>query len=80
MVIRGEGFDCRLLLDGKTLERERWYEVPVKFLSREQADTVLAVGQAITLWDEKPSPKGSSRASIPCHPTHDGNLRRRRKD
>ena len=58
MVIRGEGFDCRLLLDGKTLEPERWYEVPVKFLSREQADTVLAVGQAITLWEGKTIAEG----------------------
>lgn len=51
MFIDGEGFDCRLLLDGLVLQPGKLYKVPVKFLRRDYADARLHVGMPLTLWE-----------------------------
>ncbi len=46
-----EGFDCRLILDGRKLELGITYEVPVKFLYRDLVFQKLAVGKEVLLWE-----------------------------
>ncbi|WUR15000.1 hypothetical protein E7V67_007800 [[Empedobacter] haloabium] len=53
LFIEGEGFDCRLLLDGQVLQPGKSYELPVKFLRRENAEERLRVGAPVTLWEGK---------------------------
>jgi hypothetical protein len=53
LFVDGEGFDCRLLTKGTTLELGRWYEVPVKFMNRDLAISKLNVGKAVSLWEGK---------------------------
>jgi len=57
--IDGEGFDCRLLLDGLVLQPGKLYEVPVKFLRRDYADERLHVGTPITLWEGRTIASGT---------------------
>ncbi|GGY85906.1 hypothetical protein ACFFTM_16920 [Pseudoduganella plicata] len=59
MIIDGEGYDCRLLLDGLVLQPGKLYEVPVKFLRRDYADERLHVGTPITLWEGKTIASGT---------------------
>jgi len=54
----GQGFDCRLLLEGQRLELGSTYEVPVKFLYRELALPKLAVGKDVLLWEGRNVAKG----------------------
>ncbi|MET2467342.1 hypothetical protein ABXT21_25470, partial [Ralstonia sp. SM1864_UCD524_TZ4] len=54
----GQGFDCRLLLEGQRLELGSTYEVPVKFLYREPALSKLAVGKHVLLWEGRDVAKG----------------------
>ncbi|PPT40434.1 hypothetical protein XabCFBP2524_02515 [Xanthomonas axonopodis pv. begoniae] len=49
--VKNEGFDCRLLLDGRRLELGKTYEVPIRFLYSELAIPKLAVGAEIYLWE-----------------------------
>ena len=53
MFISGEAFDCRLLIEGRTLELGETYEVPVKFLNADLALPKLKVGKEIALWEGK---------------------------
>lgn len=65
MFIGGEGFDCRLLLDGLELQPGKRYEVPVKFLRRDYADARLYVGTPITLWEGKTIASGTISRVFP---------------
>jgi hypothetical protein len=53
MFVNGAGFDCRLLLNGQTLELGVTYTVEAKFLCPEIALPALSVGTKITLWEGK---------------------------
>jgi hypothetical protein len=66
MFIDGEGFDCRLLLDGLVLQPGKLYEVPVKFLRRDYADARLHVGTPITLWEGKTIASGTISRVFPA--------------
>lgn len=48
-----QGFDCRLILDGRCLEPGIHHEVPVKFLYRNDALAQVRPGTAIRLWDQQ---------------------------
>ena len=58
LFVDNEGFDCRLLLDGRRFELGSTYEVPVKFLYRDLALAKLAVGDEVTLWEGRNVAKG----------------------
>jgi hypothetical protein len=49
--IHGEGFDCRLLLDGRILGLGEEYEVPVKFLFPDLALPKMDIEGEIFLWE-----------------------------
>ncbi len=51
MFVDGEGFDCRLLIDGLELALGTWHRVPVRFLNRERVLPKLSVGKMVTLWE-----------------------------
>jgi len=51
LFVDNEGFDCRLLLEGRRLELGSTYEVPIKFLYRELALPKLAAGKEVLLWE-----------------------------
>jgi hypothetical protein len=51
--IDGEAFDCRILLEGKTLELGGTYKLPIKFLFPDLALPKLSVGKSVTLWEGK---------------------------
>jgi hypothetical protein len=58
MFVEGEGFDCRLLLAGVTLELGQWYEVPVKFMNKDLIVSKLKVGTTVSLWEGKDIAEG----------------------
>ncbi|NKI95496.1 hypothetical protein [Rhizobacter sp. SG703] len=58
LVVDNEGFDCRLLLEGRRLELGADYEVPVKFLYRELAHPKLTIGKDVLLWEGRIVAKG----------------------
>lgn len=58
LFVDNEGFDCRLLLEGRRLELGSAYEVPIKFLYRELALPKLAVGKEVLLWEGRNVAKG----------------------
>ena len=58
LFVENEGFDCRLLLEGRRLELGTDYEVPVKFLYRELALPKLAAEKEVTLWEGRTVAKG----------------------
>lgn len=51
LLIDGEYFDCRWLLDGRILELGHAHQVAVKFLFFALVASLLAVGKAIQMWD-----------------------------
>jgi hypothetical protein len=53
MYIEKNGYDCRLFLEGVTLELGESYEVSVKFLDKESALSIIHIGQHIALWEGK---------------------------
>jgi len=53
LFIDGEGFDCRLLLHGRTIVLGQSYEIPVKFLSPDLVLPKLALGKTVALWEGK---------------------------
>ena len=59
LFIDGEAFDCRLLLTGTRLELGKYYDVPIKFLSRDLVISKLAVGKEVVLWEGKDVANGS---------------------
>ena len=58
LFVENEGFDCRLLLNGRRLELGKTYEVPVKFLYRELALPKLSAGKEVLLWEGRNVAKG----------------------
>ena len=48
-----EAFECRLLVDGRTLQLGETYELPVKFLNPDLALPKLSPGQTVRLWEGK---------------------------
>ena len=66
MFIDGEGYDCRLLLEGLVLQTGKLYEVPVKFLRRDYADARLHVGNPITLWEGRTIASGTISRVFPA--------------
>jgi hypothetical protein len=53
LFVDGEGFDCRLLVKGMTLELGQTYELPVKFLCPDLALPKMLMGKSVTLWEGK---------------------------
>lgn len=53
LILDREAYDCRLVIEGKTLELGYPYEVPVKFLNWERIKPHLVVGANIVLWEGK---------------------------
>lgn len=51
LFIDGDGFDCRLLLDGRRLDLGTSREVPVKFLYRDKAMPKMTLGAQVHLWE-----------------------------
>ncbi|MBZ5796089.1 hypothetical protein K8353_38845 [Burkholderia contaminans] len=51
LVIDGQYFDCRWLVDGRALELGHEHDVPVKFLSFALVAPLLAVGKEIQMWE-----------------------------
>jgi hypothetical protein len=51
LVVGGEAFDCRLLLDGKTLKLGETYTVPAAFLRPELVLPQLSPNQKVSLWE-----------------------------
>lgn len=58
LFIGDEGFDCRLLLDGRRLDLGENYEVPVKFLYRDKALPKMRSGAEVYLWEGRSIAKG----------------------
>jgi hypothetical protein len=53
LFVEGEGFDCRLLLGGCSLQLGQIYELPVKFLNPDFVLPKLSPGKPIKLWEGK---------------------------
>lgn len=53
LFVDGEGFECRLLIKGRTLELGIRYEVPVKFMNKELILPKLEIGKVVMLWEGK---------------------------
>lgn len=51
MFVRDDAFDCRVLLENRTLELGMTYDLPVKFLRPDLALPLLAVGTPVRLWE-----------------------------
>lgn len=54
MLIENEAFDCRIDLEGKTLELGSTYEVPVRFLAPDVAVPKLRPHMRVRLWEGFP--------------------------
>lgn len=52
-VIGDGAFDCRIFLEGRTLELGRTYEVPVRFLNANMVGPLLREGLTFALWEGK---------------------------
>lgn len=53
LLVESEAFDCRLLVDGRTLQLGEAYELPVKFLNPDLALPKLSPGKTVRLWEGK---------------------------
>lgn len=51
--VDGEWFDCRLLINAKTLVLGETYELPIKFLNPDMALPKLSPGKSVKLWEGK---------------------------
>jgi len=51
LFVDGEGFDCRILVKGRTLELGQTYELPIKFLFPNLALPKISVGKSVKLWE-----------------------------
>lgn len=58
LFVDNEGFDCRLILEGRRLELGSTYVVPIKFLYRELVLPKLKVGKEVLLWEGRNVAKG----------------------
>lgn len=53
LFVEGEAFDCRLLVNGQTLQLGESYELPVKFLNPDLVVSKLSPGKPVKLWEGK---------------------------
>jgi hypothetical protein len=53
LFVDGEAFDCRILVQNKTLELGATYKLPIKFLRPDLALAKLSVGKSVRLWEGK---------------------------
>ena len=53
MLIDGQYFDCRIILNGKGFDLGKHYEFPVAFLHRATAMKEISIGKEISLWEGK---------------------------
>jgi hypothetical protein len=53
LIVKGEAFDCRLLVTSRTFELGETYDVPVKFLNPGLVLPELSVRSAVTLGEGK---------------------------
>jgi len=53
LFVEGEAFDCRLLVNARTLRLGETYELPVKFLHPDLALPKLSAGKLVRLWEGK---------------------------
>jgi hypothetical protein len=53
LIVDGEAFDCRLLLERRRLELGQIYDVPVKFLNPQLVLPKLTQGKDVLLWEGK---------------------------
>jgi hypothetical protein len=58
MIIDGEAFECRLLLDQSSLQLGETYEIKVKFMNPDIVLPKLSIGKEFTLWEGKTIAKG----------------------
>jgi hypothetical protein len=58
LLIEGEAFDCRLLVNEKTLQLGNTYELPIKFLNPGLVLSKLSPGKPVTLWEGKEIAEG----------------------
>lgn len=65
LFIDGEGFDCRLILEGRKIVLGAWYRLPVKFLNLNLVAPRLLTGKSITLWEGKPVAAGKIVEVLP---------------
>jgi hypothetical protein len=61
----GKAFDCRILLNGRTLQLGETYELPVKFLNPSLALPKLSPGKPIKLWEGKDIAAGKIVRLVP---------------
>jgi hypothetical protein len=53
MFFDGQGFECRLSLNGLTLKLGEYYELPVKFMNRDLVQSNLFPGKEFMIWEGK---------------------------
>jgi hypothetical protein len=53
LIVDGEAFECRLLVNAQTLRLGGVYEIPVKFLNPSMALSKLSPGRCVSLWEGK---------------------------
>ena len=53
ILIDGRGFDCRIFLGNMVVDLGEYYQLPVRFLNRDLAISMLFPGKPITLWEGK---------------------------
>ena len=53
LFIDGEAFECRIPLDGKTLQLGETYKLPVQFLFPDLVLPALSPGKLVVLWEGK---------------------------
>lgn len=58
MFVDGEGFECRLLLEGQVLQLGESYEVEVKFMNPDLVRPKLSPGKSVSLWEGREVAKG----------------------
>lgn len=59
MLIDGDYWDCRLLLDGRAVELGKWYDFGVTFLSPQSVLPLLSKGKTFKLWHGREVAEGS---------------------
>lgn len=58
LFVDGQGFDCRISLEGKTLELGGTYILSVKFMNPSAVLPLLHPGKEISLWEGKEIARG----------------------
>lgn len=66
LLVNGQGFDCRISLNGQVIEPGKTYELPVRFLSKELVVNHLKAGTSISLWEGREIAEGKIQTIITC--------------